>query len=148
MLNALDGFLTFIFGTLPIIVCWAGVVGFGVLGIVMLFRSGEGYSVFNMACGCIMMSGLMYAYVPIRNSIIASSEKSIEANPDSIGHKTYDVKTDSYIENTKDQNRVMNNMMALLIWLVPAVICLVMVSFHIPAVILAPIVWGFILKGF
>jgi len=148
MLDTLDGLLTFIFGTMPQVICWVGVVGFAALGIIMLFRSGEGYSVFNMACGCIMMSGLMYAYVPIKASVVASSEKSIKNNPDSIAHKTYDVKTDSYKENSSGQNRCMDNLLAMLIWLIPAFITLVLVSIRIPTVILAVIVWGFILKGF
>ena len=96
---------------------WIMIGFFAVVGILSFIKG-------NPASGVafIFVAGIMCTYFPIRDSVARSRENATKANPDTIADTKYDVKSDSYIHETKDEREDSISWFALVLWLIPLAI--------------------------
>lgn len=96
---------------------WIMIIFFAVVGVISFFRG-------NPASGVafIFTAGILCTYFPIRDSVARSRDNATKENPDTIADTKYDVKTDSYIHETKDERESSISWFALALWLIPLAI--------------------------
>ena len=93
-------------------------IGFcAVVGVLSLFKGEPAAGV-----AFIFVAGILCTYFPIRASVVRSRDNATKANPSTIADTKYDVKSDSFVHETKDERESSTSWLALAIWLVPLVI--------------------------